>query len=222
MQQITAGQSTEMNLYGPDTQTGERGGRVLHVVIHHFGAHIGLLFTDHGSLNRALPVDEARAYLADIQREAKSGTAVWAIEQLAWAWTSVAAIVDQAEQDMVTGINAAMDAAQPTPIDVSDILAEREPTFTDLKRNARRDFTRTRVGSKPPTEAELDRIRAAHRNNDGTLTVTRAPGQPWTVLKALHARLGGQIAYKAGTARVIDSLTFPAEQLAGYREERAA
>lgn len=28
--------------------------------------------------------------------------------------------------------------------------------------------------------------------------------------------------YKAGTARVIDSLTFPAEQLAGYRTEAAA
>lgn len=187
---LTAGESTEMNLYGPDMQTGERGGRVLHVVIHHHGTHIGLVFTDHGNLNRALPVDEARAYLADIKREAKSGTAVWAIEQLAGAWTSAAAIVDAAEQDMVTGINATLDAAQPKPIDVSDILADmpRAGSWNALKQANRRDYSRTRVSSKEPTAAELDRIRA-HR--DGI--VTTAPGQPWTLLRAIVRRELGDI-----------------------------
>jgi hypothetical protein len=88
MQQITAGQSTEMNLYGPDTQTGEQGARVLHVVIHHFGSFISLLFTDHAVLNRQLPIAEARAYLRDIKREAKAGTALWAIEAQAGVLTA--------------------------------------------------------------------------------------------------------------------------------------
>lgn len=195
----------------------------LHIRIdrHHEGVSINV--TNQPALDRSFTnLDEGRDYLRLLRDEANAGTAVWAIEQLAGAWTSAAAIVDAAEQDMVTGINANIDAAQRTPVDVSDILAERGPTFSNLKRNVVRDFSRTRVSTKPPTAAELGRIRAARRNDDGTLTVTRAPGQPWTVLKALRDRLGGEPTYKAGTARVIDSLTFPAEQLAGYREERAA
>jgi hypothetical protein len=222
MQQITAGQSTEMNLYGPDTQTGEQGARVLHVVIHHFGSFISLLFTDHAVLNRQLPIAEARAYLRDIKREAKAGTALWAIEAQAGVLTSTSAIVNQAEEAMVEGIRANMDAAQPKPVDVSDIVPQGAGSWQALRQANRRDFSRTRVSSQEPTEAELGRIRAARRNNDGTLTVTRAPGQSWTVLKALRDRLGGVPTYKPGTARVIDALTFPAEQLSGYLTEVAA
>jgi hypothetical protein len=125
---------------------------------------------------------------------------------------------------IIDGVNANMDAAQPKPVDVSDIVDGMPVggSLAALRRNVRRDFSRTRVSSQEPTEAELGRIRAARRNNDGTLTVTRAPGQPWTVLKALHVRLGGEPTYKPGTARVIDALTYRPEQLAAYAEELAA
>jgi hypothetical protein len=121
MRQITVGQSTELNLYGPDTPTGEKGARMLHVVIHHHGTHIGLLFTGHAGLNRALPIDEARTYLSDIKRAATAGTAVWAIEEQAGAWTSAAAVVDQVEQSLIDGIREALKPA-PQPVDVSDIV----------------------------------------------------------------------------------------------------
>jgi hypothetical protein len=123
----------------------------------------------------------------------------------------------------IDGINARMDAVTPKPVDVSDILdAPRGPSFADLKRTVRHDYTRTRVHRQDPTPAELGRIRVARDNGDGTVTVTRAPGQPWSVMKGLHTRLGGTPTYRPNS-RIIDELTFPAERLAGYlTEERAA
>lgn len=87
-----------------------------------------------------------------------------------------------------------------------------------------RDFSAGRTHRKPPTPAELDLIRRAVRNDDGTFTVRTRPGQSWTVLKALNARIPGVVTVRPGTARVIDALTYTAEQLAPYltSEEYAA
>jgi hypothetical protein len=214
---LSTGETTYADHYGPT------GSRVFHIRIdrHHDG--VAITIAHHDILNRAFPSPaEADAYLDMLKAQAEAGTtAMWAIEDMAGAWTTAAAIVDEAERELAEQINATMDAAKPQPVDVSDIVDDIPVggSWDALRRNARRDYSRTRVGCKPPTEPELGRIRAARRNDDGTLTVTRAPGQPWSVLKGLHDRLGGVPAYRAGTARVIDTLTFPAEQLADYLTE---
>jgi hypothetical protein len=178
--QLMAPGDTEYRQFGP-----------LHIRIdrHHEGVSINV--TNQPALDRSFTnLDEGRDYLALLRDEANKGTAIWAIEQLAGAWTSAAAIVDQAEQDMVTDINATMDAGQPAAVDVSDILAGMSPagSWTALRQNTRRDYSRTRVSSKEPTAAELDRIRA-HQGG----IVTTAPGQPWTLLRAIVRRELGDI-----------------------------
>jgi hypothetical protein len=97
--------------------------------------------------------------------------------------------------------------------------AEHEAKLAILEnRDAKHDYSRTRVGCKPPTPAELDAIRHHTVNPDGTLTVTARPGQSWLLLRALHRRIGGQRIYKRGT-RIITALTCRPEQLAAYLAE---
>lgn len=182
-QLLTTGQ-TAYRQYGP-----------LHIRIDRHDEGVSINVTAHPTLDRTFTnLAEGRAYLRFIRDLALAGTAVWAIEQQAGAWTTAAAIVDQAERDMVQGIGANMQAAQPTPVDVSDIVNQRRgPTFTDLKRNARNDYTRTRVAAKPLTPAELDLIRH-HRGG----RVTTRPGQSWLVLRAIVRRGYGTAVYGSG------------------------
>lgn len=132
------------------------------------------------------------------------------------------------EAELIDSVNATMDAAQPQGIDVSDILddikaaseARIEKAIRRADRiNERRDYSRTRVGCKPPTPAGLAAIRRHSVNPDGTLTVRRLAGQPWTVLKGLYDRIGG-IPTRKRTR--ITALTYRPEQLAAYLAERAA
>ncbi|GIM88772.1 hypothetical protein [Paractinoplanes toevensis] len=84
---------------------------------------------------------------------------------------------------------------------------------------ARRDFTKGRIHCQDPTPAELDAIRHGVDNGDGTITVRTLPRQPWTLLKSLHARIGGQPTKQRAK---FTALTFRVEQLAPYRSEVAA
>jgi len=86
---------------------------------------------------------------------------------------------------VVAGINERMDAAQPQPVDVSDIVqgdgyqAER----ARARRQAALRNTRSRAHLKPPTPAERARIRA-HKGG----IVTCGPGQNWTLLRAIERK----------------------------------
>lgn len=144
MNQLMAPGETAFRQFGP-----------LHIRIdrHHEGVSINA--TNQPALDRSFTnLAEGRDYLTLLRDEANKGTAVWAIEQLAGAWTSAAAIVDAAEQDMVTGINATLDATQPTGVDVSDILADTPVggSWAALRRSNTRK-------AKVTTEA-MDRILA--------------------------------------------------------------
>lgn len=194
---------------------------------HHDG--VAITVTHHPALNRAFTnLNQGRAYLEFLRDEANTGKPVWLIEAGAGALTSTTAL-GQDEAELVDDINHTIDATQPQGIDVSDILAGIEQASISRVENAiraaeqpRRDFTRTRVATKPPTAAELAAIRAHTVNPDGTLAVRRLPGQSWLVLRALYRRLGGTRAYKPGTL-IIDSLTYRPAQLAAHlTSERAA
>lgn len=201
MQQLlTAGQSKPLDLRTAD------GSLVLTVQVdrHHEGVSITALH--HPALDRTFTndrLDEGRTYLQFLYDEARKGTQVFLIEAQAGALTSAAAVLDQAEQDMVDGVNAnlgRMTAPQPSTVDVSDILANPGPSFADLKRNARNDYSRTRVGSQPPTAPQLDRM----RQHVGGV-VTTAQGQSWTLLKGIVDR-GLGMAHEVHGSYVIRSV----------------
>lgn len=147
----------------------------------------------------------AIAWYRTVRDAALDGQPVWLIE------ASVSALIDAtqatgADAELIAAVNATMDAAvdsrkvESTRLnaDVQAITADADPNWrANLRaqiaqaakaRNTPADFTRTRVHCKPPTTAELDRIRA-HRNG----IVTTAPGQPWTLLRAIVRRQLGEV-----------------------------
>lgn len=187
MQQLlTPGQSKPLDLRTAD------GSLVLTVQVdrHHEGVSITALH--HPALDRTFTNDrlgEGRAYLQFLYDEARKGTQVFLIEAQAGALTSAVAVLDQAEQAMIEGIRANMDAMQPQPVTVPDLdqgegYAERRKA----REQAARFATRSQVHLQPPTEAELGRIRA-HVHG----IVTCAPGQSWTLLRAIVRRNLGDI-----------------------------
>jgi hypothetical protein len=197
-QLMTPGQ-TEYRDFGP-----------LNIRIDRHDEGVTITVTHHDILNRQFTnLTEGRGYLALLRDHATAGTPMWLIEAAAGAWTS-AAVVDQADKELIASINATMDAMQPEPVDVSDIVegdgyqAERRKA----REQAARFATRSQVHLQPPTEAELDRIRQ-HRNG----IVTTAPGQPWTLLRAIHRRGLGDI-HEVHGRHVIASVRLNARGLA--------
>lgn len=228
---LSPGQETYMNIRRAPVN-GQPGEIVFVVRVSLFTDGVGLVFDRHDILNRGLPVAEGRAYLEFLQAEAAAGTDVWLIIERAGMWTTAAAIVDDAEQALVEQVNATMDAATPTGIDVSDILADiaaKAPNedwrYQTRKRvveaaqqqQVRRDFTRTRVHCQPLTAAELDLIRN-HRN--GRVTTKR--GQSWTVLRAIVRRGYGEPVYGRGTRIIAVQLNQRGLNAAQTVSERAA
>jgi len=182
-----------------DTVYRQWGALNIRIDMHHDG--VTITADHHPSLNRAFTnLDQGRAYLRFLYDEATAGKPVWLIEAGAGVLTSTMAL-GQDEADLVADINATLDGAtairtQVTAqlrAEVDNILADADPNWARKlraevvqaakKRNEPRDYSKTRVHRQEPTPAELDRIRQ-HRNG----IVTTAPGQPWTLLKAIEAR----------------------------------
>ncbi len=88
-----------------------------------------------------------------------------------------------------------------------DDIVEQRATRDAYRQPHRATPTRTRVHTKPPTPAEKHLIR---NHVDGVVKVR--PGQPWTMLRAIHQRIGGQRTYRPGT-HIIASLTLNDEQI---------
>lgn len=192
-----------------------------------------IVVTYHDGLNRAFPNHaEADAYLALLEKLEAEGHSVYVIEQQAGMWTTAAAAANDAEAALVDDINRTIDTAAPATVDVSDILADiaaitpdqdwRHQTRKQIAEAAGStariaDHTRSRVGSKELTQAELDLIRS-HR--DGTVTTKR--GQSWTILRAIVRRGYGTPVY--GTGRRIIAVTLNQRGLnaAQSGSERAA
>jgi hypothetical protein len=129
---------------------------------------------------------QAEAWFTHIRAAARAGQPVWQIEAGISALIDAAQATGGADADLAASINATLDAAERKPVDVSDILDTPAESWDAFRRNTRRDFSRTRVSSQPPTPAQLDRIRQHH---DGI--VTRASGQPWLLLQGIvDRRLG--------------------------------
>lgn len=179
-----------MNIYRAPAADGTRA--LLLVVLLQVidGTAISLTFTHHSILNRQLPIAEARGYLAFLKAEAAAGTQMWLLIERAGMWTSAAAVADQAEQDMIDGIAANLDHTEQRlneTVDVSDILDGI--TRTGGWRGARKANqprirpTRTNTHLKPPTPAQLDRMRQHHNG-----VVTCGYGQPWTLLDGIVQR----------------------------------
>lgn len=209
-------------------QTAYRQWGALNIRIDMHTTHVAITVDHVPGLNRSFTNnDQGRAYLEYLRDEAKAGKPMWLIEAGAGVLTSTA-VADAAEQDLIDSVNATMDAGQPQGIDVSDIItdikaaseARIEKAIQRAERvNERRDYSKTRVHCKPPTSAGLAAIRHHTVNPDGTLTVRRLPGQPWTTLKGLYDRIGGTPTRKRTR---ITALTYRPEQLAAYLTERAA
>ncbi len=85
---------------------------------------------------------------------------------------------------------------------------EAPATLDSFRQPHRATPPRSQVHRKPLTPAERARIAA---NVDGVVKVR--PGQPWTMLRAIHQRIGGERTYKPGSKHIIASLTLSAEQL---------
>jgi hypothetical protein len=129
---LTPGQSKPLDLRAAD------GALVMTVQVdrHHEG--VSITAVHHPALNRTFTNDqlpEGRQYLQFLYDEARKGTALWAIEAHAGVLTSTSAIVNQAEKAMVDGIRANMDATQPKPVDVSDIVPQGAGSWQALRRS---------------------------------------------------------------------------------------
>ena len=124
-------------------------------------------------------------------------------------------ITDERIAEVAQGVNAAM--VERTPVDVSDEIDNPADSWDAFRRNTRRDFTKTRVSSQPRTPAQLDRIRQHQAG-----IVTRAPGQPWVLLKGLVDRGLGQPHEVAGRHAIVSvRLNHRGLQLAELKESAA-
>ena len=140
-QLLTPGQTTYRD-FGP-----------LHIRIDRHDEGVTITVTRHDILNRQFTnLVEGRQYLALLRDLAVAGKPMWLIESAASAWTSAAAVVDDADRDMIDSINTTMDAAQPERVDVSDIVDTMPVggSWAAMRRSVAKDYTRTRVSSKPP------------------------------------------------------------------------
>jgi hypothetical protein len=171
----------------------------------------------------------AIAWYRTVRDAALDGQPVWLIE------ASVSALIDAAQAtgadaELITAINATMDAADSRKVesarlnaDVQTITADADPNW---RSNLRREVvqaakqtnqpkegrlvhpTRSNVHLKPPTPAELDRIRQHHNG-----IVTTAPGQPWTLLRAI-VRRGLAVEHEVHGRYVIASIRLNARGMA--------
>ncbi len=192
----------------------------LHVRIDRHDEGVTITVARHDILNRQFTnLAEGRQYLALLRDLATAGKPMWLIESAAGAWTSAAAVVDDADQELIDSINTTMDNGQPQPVDVSDIVDDMPVggSWAALRQQNRRDFTRTRVHTQPPTPAQLDRIR---QHVDGV--VTRAPGQPWVLLRGIVDRRLGVAHEQTGQRITSVRLNHRGLALAQTREEIAA
>ncbi|WP_045740784.1 hypothetical protein [Actinoplanes rectilineatus] len=189
------------------------GRRVLHLRIdtHHDGITVLAVVPWDTTLDRDFPTRaEADAYLAFLTEQVEGGARLWLIEQRAGAFTSAAAIVDQAEKQLAADINATMDTipaewAAQTAAEQAAIAADRPTETWNSYRQSLRPArpTRTNVHRKPPTPAMLDRMRQ-HRGG----VVTCGDGQSWLLLDGIVQRGcadRNSIVYRPGT-RIIASV----------------
>jgi hypothetical protein len=151
MQILAPGQTKAYDMHATD------GRHVLQVRVdrHHDGVAINV--TGLPALDRTFPdgkLAEGRQYMAFLYEAARQCMPVWQIEAQAGVLTSAAAVVGQAEQDIIDGVTANMAQAtlnaQPEPVDASDIS-------TTGWHNFRQSVTRT---AKPVSDA-MDRILAS-------------------------------------------------------------
>lgn len=162
----------------------------------------------------ALAAHEGKA-VAQIEAEKPSELALAEVERLI---DSINVTIDEAQAP-------ALEAAAQLAADVEQIMADADPNWrrtirAEVAESAPRhiaDHTRSRVGSKPLTPAELDLIRA-HRG--GKVTTKR--GQSWTVLRAIVRRGYGQPVYGKGTRIIAVQLNQRGLAVAQISEEIAA
>jgi hypothetical protein len=206
-----------------DTEYRDFGPLHIRIDRHEDGVAITVVTPARTTLDRAFTnLDEGRAYLTFLRDAALAGLPVWAIEQQAGVLTSAAAVIDDAEQALIDGINADWDrnTKQATAIDVSDIVDgdEYQAARKAARADAARYSTRTGAHLKPPSAAELDRMRQHHNG-----VVTCAPGQPWTLLRAI-VRRGLAVEHEVHGRHVLKAVRLNAR---GYQaiessEEKAA
>lgn len=228
MQKATAGQPV----------THQHGNLLITTSVDNAGL-IGLYVTD--GVNRLDQLTKsftdraaAAAWYRHIAQAAEAGKPVRAIE-----W-EIQALIDAAVATDVEQVAEAINAdgadylAAETAVH-NRLVAERDAILADADPNWRANLraevkqaavrqneggrlirpTKTRTHLKPLTAVELDLIRM-HVNG----VVTTRPGQSWTVLRAIHDRIGGTPTYRPGT-RIIASLTFDPAQLDGMAQVAA-
>ena len=104
MTSTVASQHHERDYRAPDGRT------VFHILIDVHPEGSSVQVSGHPTLDRQFTCWQQRNnYLRLLRDEAHKGTPVWQIEHMAGALTSAAAIVDDAEQDLVDRINADLD-----------------------------------------------------------------------------------------------------------------
>jgi hypothetical protein len=230
MQLLTPGQNAHMNITRPD------GALVFVVLISLFTDGVSLTFTRHPILNRQFTnLAEGREYLRFLKAEAAADTELWLIVERAGAWTTAAATVDDAERELIDGINAAIDGrtTQNTPpVEVADIMADAKLTggwngARTRAKNARLYPARrirptaTNVHTKPLTDVMADLVRS-HVSG----TVRTRPGQSWTLLRALVERGyadPASVVYRPGTRQIASvRLNARGRQATGQQSEVAA
>ncbi len=160
----------------------------LHIRIDRDQEGIAITVTAHPTLSRAFLNDDlaaARTYLRFLRDAALRGEPVWQIEAGALALINAGHALTHADAELVDAINATMDAArQAAPVDVSDMVTDRPGrSWNQMRQQARRDYSRTRVHCQDPTGPELDRM----RQHEGGI-VTCGPGQNWTLLRGIVRR----------------------------------
>lgn len=207
MQKLKAGQESHMNI------TRRNGAVLFTILVSLFTDGVSLVFTHHDILNRTFTnLDEGRAYLRFLKAEVSAGTPLWLIVERAGAWTSAAAVVDDAEQALIDAINATLDERHAQD---SAKLADQQARVADIvngprtgwnaARNAANNTagrrirpTRTNVHTQPPTPAQLDRM---HQHRNGV--VTAGDRQSWTVLRGIVDRGHATVhAYWPGTRKI--------------------
>ncbi len=135
----------ERDYRAPDGRT------VFHVHMDVYPEQVSIRITDHPTLNRLLPLQQGRDYLRLLRDEAAKGTPTWLIKAMAGAYTSAAAIVDDAEQALVDRINADLDERRAQrEQDAADLAAKVEDALaSDREAHATwRDTTRKQVTSQ--------------------------------------------------------------------------
>jgi hypothetical protein len=193
--------NTTANLYREMTAP---DGRLLIVRVDEHHDHTAVTVVSHmnTSLDRAMPHQEADAYLAFLEQEWATGIQMWLLEEQAGILTTVSAALDRFETAMVAELNTVLDAtdarleagaeAQREKAGVADIMADTKQAggWTGARTAAKNNTlgrqirpTKTNVHVKPPTPAQLDRMRRHHNGR-----VTAGDGQSWLLLDGIVQR----------------------------------